>query len=162
MIELIAVMSIVGVLAVAAVPTLANLGDARASLAARQLLKDMTFARQYAVATGTRSWVIFDAAGETWSLLQEDPASPGRSGASFMTDLATGGNYTIELGSGSYAGIGIASATFDAGVEVGFDWLGQPLNNTESELAANGTVTLTGGHLITVTAGTGHVFHTAP
>jgi prepilin-type N-terminal cleavage/methylation domain-containing protein len=162
LIEIVAVMSIVGILAVAAVPTLARLGDARASLAARQLLKDMTLARQFAVATGIRAWVTFDAAAETWSVLEEDPASPGRSGATVMTDFATGQPYTIELGDDSFSGVGITSATFDAGSEVGFDWLGRPLNAAETDLAADGTVTLTGGHVITVTAGTGYVSHTAP
>ena len=53
LIELIAVLVIVAVLAAAAVPTLDRVGETRSAMAAKNLLRDLTWARQRAVATGT-------------------------------------------------------------------------------------------------------------
>ena len=51
---------------------------------------------------------------------------------------------------------------FDGGTEVGFDWLGRPLNASETSLAANGAVTVSGGHFLTVVKDTGHAIHFGP
>ena len=83
-------------------------------------------------------------------------------GASALTDPATGGDMVETLGTGSFIGVELVSATFDAGSEVGFDWLGQPLNSADTTLAAAGTVTLSDGHQITVTISTGHIAYVAP
>ncbi len=88
LIELIAVMIVVGILAAAVAPVLSATARTRAAMAARHLVRDLTFARQRAVATGTRSWVVFDTAAETWTVLVEDPASPGRINAADYPSLA--------------------------------------------------------------------------
>ena len=162
LIELVAVLVIVAVLAAVAVPTLDAIGGTRATMAAKQLLRDLTFARQRAVATGTVTWVVFDTAAETWSILTEDPDNPGRAGATLMSDPATGRSYTQTLGAGSFVGVQIVSAAFDGDVEVGFDWLGRPLSASESSLAAQGSVTLTANHVVNVAQTTGYASYAAP
>lgn len=157
LLELVAVMVIAGILAISAVPAMNSLADARADTAARDLHRDLSFARQRAVATGTRTWVVFDTAVETWSVLAENPSSPGRAGAAAITDPATGSAMTKRLGINAYGGVSVLSAAFDGAAEVGFDWLGQPLNSTESALAAPGSVQLTGGRIVSVVPGTGLV-----
>lgn len=158
LIELAAVVVVVAILAGVAASTMAASAGARSAAAARRLLRDLTFARQRAVATGTRTWVVFDTAAGTWSLLEEDPADPGRAGASAITDPLSGRPMVETLGAGTWAGVALQSAAFDAGAEVGFDWLGRPLNATGSDLAATGTAVLSGGRQVSVTAGTGHVY----
>ena len=162
LIELLAVPVIVAVLAAVAVPTLDTMGDTRAAMAGRQVLGDLTFARQRAVATGTVSWVVFDPDGETWSVLSEDPTAPGRAGATVLNDAATGRAYTRRLNVGSFVGVQIISASFDSDVEVGFDWLGRPLNASETALAAEGEVVLSGGCVIRVAATTGYAAYVSP
>jgi len=162
LIELVAVLVIVAVLAAAVAPSLQAMADTRAAMAGKQLLADLTFARQRAVATGTRTWVLFDAGAETWSLLAEDPSDPGRAGAATLTDPADGRPYAITLGTDPFVGVAITAVAFDGADEVGFDWLGRPLNAEEAELAANGTVSLTGGHIVRVATGTGHISYSAP
>ena len=162
LIELIAVMVIVAVLAAAAVPSLEAMGDTRSTMAARQLLRDITFARQRSVATGAPTWVVFDASAQTWSVLGEDPAALGRAGASTLNDPATGRPFVQRLNTGSLVGVRIVSVDFDTTAEVGFDWLGRPLSGAESSLANPGVVTLTGGHQVTVAVSTGHAAHVAP
>ncbi len=164
LIELIAVMILTGILAASAIPAIASLAETRSAMAARQLQRDLSFARQRAVATGTRSWVSFDTAAETWTVLAEDPANPGRVNATVLTDPATGKPFIHSLDTGPFAGVQLLSAEFP-GVgdnEIGFDWLGQPLDETENPLAATGSVTLTGNHVVNVATDTGYVTYAGP
>lgn len=155
LVELIAVLIIVAIMASVAAATM-NLGSARSALAAKQLLRDMTFARQRAIATGTPTWVVVSPGSNLWSVLAENPANPGRANASTMTDMATGKPYTINLGVNDFVGVSITSCNFDGGTEVGFDWLGKPIA-AGGPLAAQGAVVLTAGRQVIVEAGSGHV-----
>ncbi len=165
LIELVAVMVIVGILAGAAVVTLSSTSDNRATMAAKQLVRDLTFARQRAVATGTPSWILFDPVpgAETWTVKAEDPVSPATGyldAASPLTDPATGQDFVQTLGVGSFAGVALSAADFDTFQIVGFDWMGQPWTYSgvmESALVVDGTITISGGHTVTVEAGTGHI-----
>ncbi len=160
--ELVVVMTVTVVMSGVAVVALSSTTGNRASIAAKRLLRDMTFARQRAIATGTGTWVVFNTGAETWSVLSEDPSSPGRAGATPLIDPATGADMVETLGAGTFIGVELVSAVFDAGSEVGFDWLGQPLNAADTTLGAAGTVTLSDGHQITVTISTGHIAYVAP
>ena len=162
LVELVAVMIVIAILAAAVVPALESVDDGRAAIAARSVHRDLVHARQHAVATGTATWVVFDPDAETWSLLAEDPSTPGRANAATMTDFATGHSFVQVLGTDDLVNAELVSVAFDGDVEVGFDWLGQPLNAAETALAADGTVVTSGGHSITVVFGTGHIIHTEP
>lgn len=164
LIELVAVMVVVGVIAGTAVVSLSSTTGNRATMAAKQLQRDMTFARQRAVATGTRSWVEFSTAAHTWSVRTEDPASPGRAGATVLTDPATHESFVQTLDASQFLGVQLTSVDFDGADWVGFDWLGRPLEKTAetTPLAAEGSVVLTGGHKVTVEKDTGHVAYVSP
>jgi len=162
LIELIAVLVIVGILAAAAVPAIDSVQQNRQVIAARALLHGLTFARQHAVATGMRTWVVVDVSDQTWRILAENPLSPGRAGAIALTDPGLGADLIERLDSGDFADVRILSAAFDGAGEVGFDWLGRPLNATESDLSATGEIVLSGIHRLTVEVETGHVAHVAP
>ncbi len=162
LIELIAVMVLIAILAATSIPALTSISQTRAAAAAVDLQRSMTFARQNAVSTGTRTWVVFDVGANSWSILKENPLTPGRAGASLIIDPAHGQDYVEILDSDTTAGVNLLSATFDAGSEIGFDWLGRPLNASENDLAAAGAVMLTGNHLVTVEAETGHIRYVAP
>lgn len=157
LIEVIVVMLIVAIMAAVAIPTLSKVGSTRGAVAARMIARDLTYARERAIATGTRTWVVFNAASNLYSVMAENPASPGRAGATTMMDPSGSGKYYIQyLNTGEYAGVTITGATFDSGTEVGFDWVGKPYNNTSTPLAAAGAVTLSiGGFTITVQPTTG-------
>lgn len=152
-------MVIVGILAGTAVISLSSTTGKRSAMAARQLQRDLTFARQRAVATGTRSWVAFDTIGQTWTVRAEDTGSPGRAGSLVLTDPATGGQFVQEMNQGTFLGVTMASVDFDTEDWIGFDWLGRPLDKTgeATPLGADGVVTFSGGDLITVNKDTGHV-----
>src|SRR5436190_22792948 len=80
LIELIAVMGITAILAVVAIPTLSSVATNRSMIAGKQILRDISFARERAMLTGTRCWVTFNTTTDTYSVLAENPASPGRAG----------------------------------------------------------------------------------
>jgi prepilin-type N-terminal cleavage/methylation domain-containing protein len=157
LIELIVVMVIAAIMAAVAVPTLSSLASTRSTAAARLLVRDLSYARERAIATGLQAWVVFDVAGSSYSLLQEPAGNPGRSHAVAVNDPAHQGSYVQTFGSGEFAGVFIVSAAFDSAAECGFDWLGKPLNSAQSALAANGVVTLSGSKTVTVQLGTGMV-----
>lgn len=162
LIELIAVMLLTAILAAAVTPAVSGTAASRQMAAGRQVQRDLTWARQRAMGTGTTHWVVFSISAQTYSVLMENPASPGRAGAATVTDPATGGAMVQRLNSQPYDGVSITGAGFGGGVEVGFDRLGRPIATSGSGLTSNGTVTLTGGQTVTVQAGSGLAVWTHP
>jgi prepilin-type N-terminal cleavage/methylation domain-containing protein len=158
LIELIAVLVVIAIMAGVAMPALSSLGTTRARAAHRQLIRDLSFARQRAVATGSRSWVVFSTVDQTWTVKAESSATPGRASAAVLTDPGTGKPMTQALNIDPFPGVQITAVNFNGGSEVGFNWLGCPLNVSETSLSAAGSVTLTGGLTVNVTIGTGTIF----
>jgi len=157
LIELIAVIVVMGILAAVAVPAMSSTTQTRAGLAAKQMLRDATFARQRAVATGTRTWIVFDPDNDAWSILAEDTDNPGRAGAAAVQDPATGRAFRQTLGVDEFIGVALLNVDLDDDAEVGFDWIGRPFNAQENPLAETGTATVTGGWTIHVEPETGHI-----
>jgi MSHA pilin protein MshC len=156
LIEVIVVMLMIAILAVVATPRLTNLGSSRSGVAARMIARDLTYARERAIATGTRTWVVFSLGTHSYSVLCENPASPGRAGATVMTNPNGNGKTFVQyLNAGEYAGVTMTGVTLDAGAEIGFDWVGKPYNSASTALAAAGTVTLSSGYTITIQPATG-------
>lgn len=155
-------MILVGIMGAAAVVSMNSIPSSRHSLAARQVQSDLVFARERAMATGIRHWVAFSVSTNSYSLLAEDPLNPGRAGAMTITDPAKQGPFVQRLNINEFTGATFASAVFDAGTEVGFDWLGEPLSAVSVPLAASGTVTISGNHRVIVQSGTGMVTHEGP
>jgi Tfp pilus assembly protein FimT len=162
LIELAAVLVMIAVLAAVSFPKLSTLNTTRNRYAARQLFKDLTFARSRAVATATRVFVVFAPASETYTVLAEDPTNPGRANALIISDPSTNAPFVRTFGGTEYAGVDMVSADFDGGNEVGFDWNGKPLNSGQTALAATGTVTMSGGNLVQVRADGGLITCTTP
>ncbi len=130
LLELVAVMVVVGIIAGTAVMSLASTTGKRSATAARQLQRDMTFARQRAVATGTRSWLDFETTAGAWTVRVENPVSPDRGTAPVLTDPATGGDFVQPINAGTFLGVTMTDIDFDNEDWIGFDWLGRPLEKT--------------------------------
>ena len=162
LVELTMVIVVVAILAAVSFPRLTSLPTTRARYAARQLFKDLTFARERAISTGTRSFVVFAPASETYTLLAENPSNPGRANAVIIDDPSSGQPFVRTFGSSEFVGVDLVSAVFDGAAEVGFDWNGRPLNSTQSDLSATGTITLSGGNLVQVQSPGGLITCTTP
>jgi len=157
MIEVIVVLLMIAILAAVATPRIAGISTNRSAVAARMIARDLTYARERAIATGTRTWVVFNAGTSSYSVLSENSASPGRAGATTMTDPnGNGKSFVQTLNTGDFAGITMTGVNFDSGAEIGFDWVGKPYNSASNPMSAAGTVTLnSGGFVVTVQPTTG-------
>lgn len=151
LIELVTVMVILGIMAVAvAGPTLSLLDSMRSSAAAARMTADIRYTQRMALGSGLRTWVSFDATNERYSLFVEDPLNPGKAGrvaAVNPLDLTTN---VVQFGSGAFANVGISSANINSTTELEFDSFGKPYDANGVALAAVGTVVLTGNVAVQV------------
>ncbi len=152
-VELIIVIVIVSILAVVVIAGSGGIARTRISVTANRVKGDIRYAREEACTRHMRTWVEFDAAGETYSLYVGDDKAT----RVLMTDPMTRGNYVVQLNTGDYSGVEMISANFDGKTTLEFDSMGTPYDWKSGPLAADGTITLTGGVIIVVVRGTGMV-----
>ncbi|MCX5688429.1 MAG: prepilin-type N-terminal cleavage/methylation domain-containing protein [Planctomycetota bacterium] len=157
LVELVAVMAIVGILAAVAIPTLQGLTARRGAIAAARLVRDLDYARGVAVHDGATTWVVFSPAGASYQISAEPVGTTGRVDRVPVRDPASNGSLTRMLNTADVAGVLVTAADFDGSWEVGFNWMGVPLNQLELDLTVAGVVTLTGGSRVTVEPETGFV-----
>lgn len=155
--ELIAVIVVLAVISAVVVPALTNLGATRQAEAASRLVRDLQLARQRSVAHAVRTWVVIDGAAQQYALYVEDAAAPGRAGRVPMIDDATGRPLVVRLGRGEWRGAEIDGVSAGGGSEVGFDARGRPIAADERPLSDDATITISGGHIVRITARTGVV-----
>ena len=162
LIEMVAVLVIVGIMSLTAAPVLSGMSSARQSAGASQMLLDINLARQTAVARGVRTWVVFDSANDTYTLYAEPSGNPGKANRVVMTDPVTGSQYVTDLANGIFTGGGITGVNISIGgaptSEVGFDYLGRSVGADENLLQSDGTIDLAGNHQITILARTGYCY----
>lgn len=162
MVELAVVIVIAAILAAVAVPTMDRIGETRAGMATTMLARDLAFARQYAVATGRRTWVEVRVDGDGWDLLVEPVGSEDRSTAVPLVDELTGRTRSRTLSALGYDGAAVANVDVDGDRAIGFDWQGRPLNAAESFCAADGAFTMSSGATVTVVKETGFIRDASP
>ncbi len=108
--------------------------------------------------TGLQTWVSFSVASQSWSVLVDDRASPGRAGALALADPANGNGMITRMNTGEYAGARLMSVSVPGGgSEFGFDWLGRSENTSGAALTSDVTITIGSAPAVRVLAGTGAV-----
>lgn len=157
LIELLAVLVILAAISAVVAPALTNLGATRQSAAASRLVRDLQLARQRSVARGLRTWVVFDAQAQRYALFIEQADPAGRAGRQPMIDDSTGKPFVVQYDRGEWRGVAIESVDVEGSAEIGFDSRGRPLVAGETVLEEDATISLSGGHVIRITARTGFV-----
>lgn len=151
LIELAAVIAILGIMAVSVGgPTLSGIQDIRTRTAAARLLTDIRYVQRLALSSGQRSWVLLDAASDSYTLYIEDASNLGKAnriGVEHPYDQSTN---AIQFGSGVFAGVGISAVNINATSEIEFDNFGVPYDANGAALTATGSISLTSGVTITV------------
>jgi prepilin-type N-terminal cleavage/methylation domain-containing protein len=156
--ELICVIVLLAILAAASVPAIGGLESRRQRMAANAAAETLAFARQVAVATGTRTWIVFDLDDDRVRVYREDGTNPGRDGRALLVDPAEQVPFEQDLAAGAYRGGGLDTVEIEGdSLEIGFDYLGRPLLEDETRMTTDAVITLTGGHIVVVKAHTGHV-----
>ncbi|GEM_PF-4099407 len=152
LIELVVVVSLVGVMAAVAGPSLSNLASSRQALGASRVRTVLVFAQQTAMASNLDTWVSFDTAAEQVAAYVEDPANPGKANRLAMTDPVSLSPLLLQLGD---TGPGLTSVGFNSTAEVQFDQKGRPFDVDGTALSSDGTVGLDGDQTVRVTKTTG-------
>lgn len=151
MIEMVAVIVLVAVIGiVAGGPTLAHVASVRTRSAAGRIVSDLRFAQRHAMSARLRTWVAFDASNESYRLYVENPSNPGKAGRVGLMHPLDQTTNAIQLGAAPFTGVGIASVAINSGSEVEFDSFGRPHDSAGAALSSTGTLTLTGGVVITL------------
>ena len=149
MIELMAVLVILGFAAMVVVPMVGQTGDIDASAAARKLTSDVLFAQNYAITHQTRVRVTFNTTLKQYTLTEV----PAVGSPVVLTHPVTRRSYVVTFSvTQGLSRVRLAAASFAGQGQVDFDSLGAPNQG--------GTVQLTSGsasRTVTVAAVTGKV-----
>lgn len=158
LIEMIAVITVIGIIAAVTAPTLSGLDSSRLHSAVSQVRRDLLLARHVAVATGMRTWVVFDVDANAYEVLQEPSGNPGRGAREPLTDASTGRAWRNSLSEGGFGSARLSSVSIAGAEEVGFDFRGRSLAADEGLLQEDGEIAFEDtDRTVTIRARTGHV-----
>ena len=127
LIEVLIVMVILGIAAVAAVPMFSSAGDLQVRSAANIIASDLEYAKNMAITRGKNYSVIFDAANETYRIV--DPNGeidhPVKKGFKYIMNFKTESRLNR---------VDIVSAQFQPGANstITFDYLGSPYSGNSA------------------------------
>jgi len=154
LIELVVVISIIGVLAIVASARLENLPSTRAQYAIQKMRSDLRYSQILALASQTRTRVVFNAVTDTYRLERE--SSPG-SWVS-VVDPASRGDYMMNYGTDpDYSGVDISTTALDGNNVIIFDSVGAPFNASNSPLSEPAYIELNGTYRVNIKAQTGNL-----
>jgi prepilin-type N-terminal cleavage/methylation domain-containing protein len=153
LIEILAVVVILGIISAVVIPQISTRDDQRAAAAARVLMADLLYAQNRAVAQQKVQYVQFDVTNQNYRVL--DVLSP----AHVIKNPVDGSTYQVTFGTASTSGLQqmqLQSASFDGTAVLAFDVMGIPqsVNATTgvmTPLSTSGVVVKSGAYTLTVT-----------
>jgi len=158
LVELVAVIAILGILAVVVGgPTLGYIDSIRARSAGSRLTSDIRYAQRLALGSGLRCWVVLDAGLNQYQLFMENPASPGKAGRQAVVSPFEQSIVPVQFGVGPFANVVITSVSINATSELEFDSFGVPYDANGAALAAAGAISLSSGVAISIQPVSGYV-----
>jgi len=137
LIELVLMISIIGILAMLGVPERSVFQDAKLHAAARRMVSDIRYAQSRAVSTRAVHRVVFLPVEERYAVTSTDRTTavtdPGDRGRALEMDYRR---------HAEFRGVSIQSASFGGTTEVAFDGRGVPRGASGAPLTGTGTVVL--------------------
>ena len=152
LVELIMVMSLVGVLSAVAVASMSGLQGAQQDIAAARVRTLLVYAQERAMASVTNTWVQVNVGANSVMGFVEDPGNPGKAGRVRLKHPLTRKTLALSLDG---SGAAFASASFRGTRTVRFAEDGSPTDADGRPLLGDGLITLTGGRAVRVTRNTG-------
>jgi prepilin-type N-terminal cleavage/methylation domain-containing protein len=153
LIELLMVMTMVGLFAVLSVPRFNEIRSAlKAKGAAKKMMADLRYAQSAAMGRNTNVTVFFNDSGHSYYARYED--------GNYLTDPFSGGNFSVSLDSDPQFRGAVFNSSFNGTHSLKFDRVGRPYDANNVILFSGGTVNLVFGYnsyWVNVTAGTGLV-----
>ena len=151
LIELVTVIVIVGLIGISlGGPVLSYISSVRTRGAAARLSADIRYAQRWAMSTRNRTWVVFNVAGNSYTLYVEDPAHPGATNRQMLASALGNVTAAVNVGESPFTGAKLNSAAFGGTGELSFDSSGVPYDANGAALASNGQVQLAGAVTVTV------------
>lgn len=153
LVELIAVLVVLGVLAAAMVARLGTTSTTRRSAAGQLVLRDVGFARERAMNVGLVHWVtVVTGASSSYTIAAEPTVGAGYAARVALVEPASGRSMQRVFNRDELSGVTLTSAT---ATEVGFSRLGRPLDSTGAARSADFAIVVSGGATVTITNSTG-------
>ena len=146
LIELIIIISIIGILSAIIVPRANNLVDSmQLKTAGDKLIDDLRYAHNYAISTHDTTWFVVNIVDNSYGIYVG--SSP--SDRELIWDPSTNRQALVDFDV-QYSGVRITSVNFGGESEVSFDWWGTPSDG--------GVVVLNGTKSIVIVPETGYVY----
>ncbi len=145
LLEVLVVVVILGIVALAVVPRISSATGINAQAAARLVVSDLMYAQNEAIAQQAARQVIFDASAETYRLTDSTGTN--------LPAVWLGGEYIVNFTTDSrFDNVTIESVDFGGQPQVSFDDLGTPNSGGTVEVKSG-----TSRYRITVAAFTGRI-----
>ena len=157
LVELVMVLAVMGILASLAIPVLGRVGQIRSATVLNRVVVHLRTMQARAMSTHRRTWVVFNATANLYQAYIEDPDTPGKANRIAAIDPLTQDALSVQLDEGFFAGVDLTAVDFNGGAEIGFDNLGVPYDIAEVALTAQGSLSFSGGDVVTVDPQTGYV-----
>lgn len=154
LIELIAVVVVVGILSVTATVSMSGVPANRQVAAARQAARTLSWLRERAMSTGYNSFANVSVSGDAISFWTASTPTGNFGSATVLTDPATTRTFTERYNSGDFAGIDLVSTS---STHFGFDVRGRLIDSSAAQLASDVVITFTSSRTTRVLAQTGKV-----
>lgn len=148
LVELIVMIVLLAIISAVAIPRFANAASSQLGEATRTMGREILYARDRAMSTGTTHWVSINVSSSTYTLMVDNSASPGFAGATTITDPGTRGSFTRTLNQNELAGITMQSAFYNGTstniTGFGFSRFGALLTSAGAASTARLDITLRG------------------
>lgn len=161
LVEVLVVITILGVAGMMVVPTLGQTDVLRVQGAVRAIVADLTFAQADALAYQEQRAVVFDVSENRYTLVAVYDNTIDPSLNALFDPQGPGQQYIVDFDEPAFGNSQLAAPDFDGDGIVIFDELGGPVIAPGSDTpASNGTVDVIGANSrlrVTVEAFTGHI-----
>lgn len=149
LIEILAVVVILGIISAVILPQMTSRDDQRASAAARMVMSDLLYAQNRAIAQQRVHYVRFDVANKNYQVL--DVFSP----AHVIQNPVDGSTFQVNFATGTLQQMALQSASFDGQPVLAFDVMGIPQSvnastGVMSPLTSGSVVVKSGTYTMTV------------
>ena len=151
LIEILTVIVVIGIASAIILPQMTSRDDQRVASASRELMADLLYAQNRAIAYQTRHYVQFNTATNSWQVMVDAGGSPG----AIITHPVNGTPYVVSVGTGAMSKVSLNSVSFDGNTTISFDPIGVPYSyssstNTNAPLASGAVVFKAGTFQMTV------------
>lgn len=161
LLELLAVVAVLGIAGALLVPAMGQTGVLRVQAAVRTVISDITFAQSDAVAFQENRALVFNVERSSYSLVSIPGDTIDTDNNTMYDPTRQGGRYIVDFTDDAYGGARITSANFDGESSLIFDSLGGPIATPDGdEPGSGGTIVIAGSgsvFTIVVEAFTGRV-----